>query len=144
MSEGHVFSDTSPAAADTAVSASKAGALQRFGALTIIATLTGATGGTLDVYLQVSPDAGVTWYDYAHFAQLAAGAAAITKVITVSRAGQQTGIPTVGTGLSPALAANAVVGGDFGDMMRVLFVAGAGTSAGAVQTIKVIGTRSRR
>lgn len=144
MSEGHVFSDTSPAAAGTAVSASKAGALQRFGALTIIATLTGATGGTLDVYLQVSPDAGVTWYDYAHFAQLAAGAAAITKVITVSRAGQQTGIPTVGTDLSPALAANAVVGGDFGDMMRVLLVAGASTSAGAVQTIKVIGTRSRR
>lgn len=144
MSEGHVFSDTSPAAAGTAVSASKAGALQRFGALTIIATLTGATGGTLDVYLQVSPDAGVTWYDYAHFAQLADGAAAITKVITVSRAGQQTGIPTVGTDLSPALAANAVVGGDFGDTMRVLFVAGAGTSAGAVQTIKVIGTRSRR
>lgn len=144
MSEGHVFSDTSPAAAGTAVSASKAGALQRFGALTIIATLTGATGGTLDVYLQVSPDAGTSWYDYAHYAQISGSAAAVTKVITVSRHAQQTSITTIGTDLTPALAANSVVGGDFGDMMRVLFVAGAGTSAGAVQTIKVIGTRSRR
>lgn len=105
--------------------------------MTIYAALQGATGGTLDIYLQVSPDGGTTWVDYAHFAQLAGGAAAIYRVWTVSRSAQQTSIATVGTGTSPALTANSVVGGEWTDQMRVVHVAGAGTSSGAVQTIKL-------
>lgn len=137
----HLISETSPAAVGTATGG-HVGMLQNYDSLTIRATLTGATGGTLDVYLQTSVD-GSEWVDYIHFAQIAAAAAAVTKVVVVSRAGQQAAITTVGTNTSPALAANAVVGGDFGNQMRVLFVAGAGTSAGAVQTIRITGALRR-
>lgn len=134
------LSSTSPAAASTVIGPTILG-LYAFASLSITATLTGATGGVLDIYLQVSPDNGTTWVDYAHFAQLSAGAAATTKCFTVSRGAQQTTITAVGTGTTPVLAANTVVGGDFCDRMRVLYVAGASTSAGAAQTILVSGAQ---
>lgn len=132
------LSSTSPAAASTAVGATITG-LETIKSFYLYAVLTGGTGGTLDIYLQVSPDHGTTWVDYAHFAQLAAGAAAVTKAFTISRGAQQTTITAVGAGTSPALAVNTVLGGDFGDRMRVLYVAGASTSAGAAQVIKFVG-----
>lgn len=117
--------------------------LGSFKSLFIYAALTGATGGALDVYLQVSPDFGVTWVDYAHYVQIAAAATVAKKAFTVSRYGQQTTVTTVGAGTtaSPgvALAANTVIGGEFGDRIRVVSVAGASTSAGAAQVIKIIG-----
>jgi len=116
--------------------------LQNYDALSIRATLTGATGGTLDVYLQTSVD-GTEWRDYAHFAQLADGAAVATYGFSVSRSGQQTSITAIGKDLTPALAANSVLGGDFGNQMRALYVAGAGTSAGAAQVIRITGALRR-
>jgi hypothetical protein len=104
----------------------------------IYASIQGATGGTLDIYLQVTPDSGTTWVDYAHFPQIAAGAAAIKRVWAVTKQAQQTTLATVGTGTTPALAANTIVGGEWGSQIRVVFVAGAGTSAGASQTIKCV------
>lgn len=136
------LSSTSPSSATTAVGAT-VGGMGKCDSLIIYANLTGATGGTLDVYLQVSPDGGTTWVDYAHFTQIAAGAAAIHRVWTVTRRAQQTSIVTVGTGTSPALAAHTIIGGEFGDRMRVVYVAGAGTSAGAAQVIKILGNLSR-
>ncbi len=127
---------TSPASATTVAQTAVAG-LGQYRSMLIFATIQGGTGGTLDIYLQVSPDGGTTWVDYAHFPQLAAGAAAINRVWVVSKAGQQTTLTTVGTGTSPALAANTILGGDWGDRMRVVFVSGAGTTAGASQTIKL-------
>lgn len=138
---------TSPASASTAVG----GIFERldeFDSLVILAVLTGATGGTLDVYLQVATKeddgADTEWVDYAHFAQISAAAAAITRLWSVTRLAQVTSIATVGKGTSPALAANTILGGEFGSRMRILFVAGASTSAGAVQTIDIIGTRITR
>lgn len=113
----------------------------------VVASLQGVTGGTLDVYLQVAVDTSATsptWVDYAHFPQLAAGAAATTLAFTVSRQGQQLSFLTVGTGTSVALAANTIVGGDFGERMRVVFVVGAGASAGAAQTIRIFGSAAKR
>lgn len=136
---------TSPDSASTAVLAASAGypaklvGLEKFSHLEVIADLVGAAGGTLDVYLQTSHD-GLRWNDYAHFAQLADGAAAVTKAFAVSRTGQQLSITTIGKDNTPALAANAVLGGEFGDELRVLCVAGAGTSAGATLTILVNAT----
>lgn len=130
---------TSPTAAGTEAGPTAAN-LGRYRSIAIVATLQGATGGTLDVYLQWSPDEGTTWVDYAHFPQLAAGAAVSTRVWTVSRAAQQLTLTTVGSGLTPALAANTIVGGEFGDRLRVVFVAGGGTSAGAAQSILIVGT----
>lgn len=125
---------TSPAAPGTAAGQSAAG----FGeadSLTIVATLQGATGGPLDVYLQTSYDGGTTWVDFCHFPQLAAAAASSVRIWHVTRNLAQTTLTTVGSGTSPAIAANAIVGGCWGNHLRLLFVAGALTSAGAVQTI---------
>jgi len=138
----HLISATTANAAGTAVLGVPIGMLQNYDAITVRGTLTGATGGTLDVYLQTSVD-GSEWLDYAHFAQVAAGAAVATFGFNVSRAGQQTSITSIGTNLSPALAANSVVGGDFGNQMRAVAVAGAGTSAGAVQEIRITGALRR-
>jgi hypothetical protein len=134
------LSDTSPAAASTVVGVKAVGGLHKHNAIRVDATLTGATGGVLDVYLQTSHDEGATWNDFAHFAQVAAGASAATYSFTAARSQPGTSILTTGTGTSPALAANAFVPGEFGDRLRVLFVAGASTSAGAAQSITVSGT----
>ena len=112
-------------------------------ALRIVAELVGATGGTLDVYLQTSDDGGTTWYDWAHFPQLAAGASAIKYAFSVPSAGEL-GITTIGSGTSPALAANTVVGGPWGDRIRALYVAGASTSAGAAVVINIYGWFSHK
>jgi hypothetical protein len=141
------ISENSPDAASTAPSATVLLGLDLFESVMIVATLQGATGGALDVYLQVrtknqdsQPD---EWVDYAHFAQIAAAAGATTKLWSVTRAAQVTTAATVGKNASPALAANTILGGEFGSEMRALFVAGSGTSAGAAQIIDVIGTLPR-
>lgn len=144
MSDGtrRVITGTSPASATTAVIGNVAGGLQVYDSLQFIATIQGGTGGTLDLYIQSSVD-GTNWYDYAHFAQLAAGAAAITRYFSVTRHAQVTTLTAIGSGTSPALAANTVLGGDFGTQLRLLAVTGASTSAGATQTIIINGTRLR-
>lgn len=133
---------TSPASASTAAIGSPIGGLQIYDSLQIIAIIQGATGGTLDLYLQTSVD-GSTWYDYAHFAQLAGAAAQITRTITVARYQQQLTATAIGSNLSPALAAGTFLGGTFGSRIRLIGTAGAGTSAGAVQTINFAATRTR-
>jgi hypothetical protein len=40
-----------------------------------------STPTTLDVYLQTSPNAGTTWYDFAHFSQVGAVTTAIQSLI---------------------------------------------------------------
>lgn len=130
------LSSTSPASATTTAGTPVTG-LGGYRSMSIYAKLTGATGGTLDVYLQYSPDGGTTWVDYAHFPQVAGGASAIYRVWNVSKSAQQTTLATVGTGTSPALTANSILGGDWGDRLRTLMVAGSGTSAGAAQTILI-------
>lgn len=139
------ISDTSPASASTAAGSTVAG-LDDFTTLVITGALVGATGGTLDVYLQTSHDAGTTWYDLVHFTQLAAGAAAVKRVQVLTRnAGSAltTSDITVGVGTTPALAANANAGGSWGDRIRALYVAGASTSAGAALVIDITGFKQR-
>jgi hypothetical protein len=128
---------TSPASATTVAQTPVTG-LGPYRSMVVFANIQGGTGGTLDIYIQFSPDGGTTWVDYAHFAQLAAGAAAITRAFAVSKSGQQTTLQTVGTGTSPALAASTIIGGDWGDRLRVVAVAGTSTSAGAAQVISLI------
>jgi len=128
---------SSAAAAGNATVASAAG-LQDYDWITLTATLQGATGGTLDVYVQRFN--GVGWEDWIHFAQQAAAAAANTVAVQplVGSA-----ITAVGTGTTHALAASTCVGGHPGNQIRVREVTGAGTSAGAAQTIIVTGWRRR-
>lgn len=130
---------TSPAAASTVVHTSVfKGSLFRKAEFLVIDTLfAGATGGTLDVYLQKKTGSDA-WLDILHWPQIAAGA---TKKYTVSIDGRGTSIVEVGGGTdsSPgvALAANTVVNAIPGDDVRIIFVAGGGTSAGASQTITI-------
>ncbi len=125
---------TSPAAPGSAATTG-VGGFGEADSISIVATLQGATGGTLDVYVQTSYDGGATYVDFCHFPQLAGAAASSVRVWHVTRNLAQTTLTTVGTGTSPALAANAIVGGCWGDYMRLLFVAGGGTSAGAAQSV---------
>lgn len=140
---------TTPSSATTAAVGSVVTGLGRFASLFIVGSLIGATGGTLDLTLQVSPDLGTTFVDYIHFPQLAAGAGAIVKAVSVARAGQSNSIATasaagavpaivtVGTGAGAlaVLTAGVAIGGDFTDRMRLVATGGAGTSAGASITI---------
>jgi hypothetical protein len=137
-----VISGTSPASASTAVLATEF-SVARFSALAVECEVVGATGGTLDIYFQIrGGNAAVStdWYDYAHLPQLAAGAAASVRAMAFSRSAQQTTITTIGKNTSPVLAANTVVGGTFGATMRILCVAGAGTSAGAALAFHFLGS----
>jgi hypothetical protein len=114
----------------TAVVATSPNMLGGWSALDVYAIIAGNTGGTLDVYLQTSPD-GVTWFDWFHYAQLAAGAAASAKVLRAVRPGAAITQPvTIGNGLFPALAANTATGADWGVAMRIVAVSGAGSTVG--------------
>jgi hypothetical protein len=136
------ISETSPAAASTVVGETVAG-MDRFDAWALYATLAGATGGTLDVYLQSSFDNGTTWYDFAHFAQLTAAAAAKTFYVSSTQQVSATGAIQVGMGTtgspSVALAADTYVRGPIGNLIRAVYVAGSGTSAGAAVLIDFVG-----
>lgn len=137
-----LFSGTSPAAASTVVAGTLVGLSQEAVAV-IDAQLLGATGGTLDVYIQSSMDAdqagGGTWYDVIHYTQLAAAAGAIRWIVTLSRgfnkiaAVPNSANPVSGT---PTLTANTIIPDALGNALRVVLVAGAGTSAGAAIVIK--------
>jgi hypothetical protein len=148
----YVFNETSPAAAGTVASSAAvqnsgfmggiAGPLNDGDALQIAADLQGATGGTLDIYFQISPDGGATWYDMVHFPQLTAGAAAVRYLAPVSLFTNLTTPVFVGKNLAPSLAVNTVVNGAFSDRCRLVFVAGAGTTVGAPVRIVVTPQRS--
>lgn len=134
---------TSPAVAtaagvDTLIGAFDVGDLDT---IRVVAELAGATGGTLDIYIQMQMKGDTDWFDYVHFAQQAGGGAANIKTFAVSRASAQTTMVTPGKNSVPALAANSVVGGDFGNAWRVVCVAGAGTSAGAALVFHFCGAK---
>jgi len=131
---------TSPAAAGTVVGPSLSGlGLSRADILMVDAVLTGATGGTVDVYLQRAT--GVNdWTDWAHFPQVAVAAAATRITFAIDGAGTISMQPIGGgTDAAPgvALAVNSYTNVMPGGNLRVVTVAGAGTSAGASQKITV-------
>ena len=150
----YIFSETSPSAPGTAVStqvvqnvsppyaAGTANPIDDSDALNIFAELVGATGGTLDVYVQVSPDGGPNWTEIVHFPQLAAGASAVKYQAPVSLFTNLATPVVVGKNLTPSLAANTVVNGAYSDRCRLLFVAGSGTTAGAAVKVTVTPQRS--
>lgn len=114
--------------------------------LVLVATLTGMSAGTLDLYIQESWNGGATWNDVAHFTQIAANAAAASERLSVSTAGSGTAgnsVPVVvGTGTTAApgvaLAAGKFVDGPWGPLVRLVAVTGAGANAGPVsQTINL-------
>ena len=136
-----ILSGTSPNSASTAAGTVIACGLADLDSLTVVASLVGATGGVLDVYLQTSHDGGTTYYDWLHFTQLTAGNAAV-KVVAHTPRTLNAALTTVGAATTPALAAGTLTGGSWGDQMRLLFVAGASTSAGAAISVQIVGNRN--
>jgi hypothetical protein len=152
-----LFSETTPAAASTVASsqpvtgdnanylpAGVAGPLDDWEGVDVIAEITGATGGTLNVYLQGTSDGGTSWYDMIAWPQAAAGAAAKYYKSPLSLA-TTTSVPIqVGKNLVPALTGTVtVVNGAWTDRVRLIFVAGSGTSAGAVVVVRLAPQRAR-
>ena len=142
------IADTSPSSASTAAGTVLVG-LGDFSTLIIHSQLVGATGGTLDVWLQTSVDGGTTWFDFLHYTQLAAGGGAVKRVHVLTRSANLVaqgaeGI-TVGTGTSPALSGTAAnTMGSWGDRIRALYIAGASTSAGAAVVIDITGYKQNQ
>jgi hypothetical protein len=138
------LSGTSPAAPSTVVGATSATRIGMFSTCAVYVAARGATGGPLDIYIQtlfkqtnVSPG---MWVDVAHLPQQAAAGALTGYTFTLTRwssnaAAIFTPVNTVAG--TPALAVNTIVPGILGYQLRVVFVAGASTSAGAAQTILV-------
>ena len=142
VSQSFSLGGTSPAAPGTVILTTQPN-LDQFTEFIVQARLVGATGGTLDVYLQSSPNwaaAIPTWYDVCHFPQLAAGAAAVAFATSISRGYPPTAsifASNVADG-TPSLAANTVLASLFGGAVRAVCVAGAGTTAGAVLVLNCI------
>jgi len=151
-----IFQETSPAAPGTAASANVVsgdnaanmpagvcGLIDDYESIEVIAELKGATGGVLDVYMQTSPDGGLTWFDTIHWPQQSAAGAQAYYNSPLSQAATTSTPVVVGKNLVPALAANTVVNGSFGDRFRLVMVAGTSTSAGASVVVRVSAQRSR-
>lgn len=148
-----LFQETSPNAPGTVASsnvvtggqgtgwpAGVAAPLDSYSALNIVAEFSGATGGSLDLYIQVSTDMGLNWYDVVHFTQATALSPDKIYDVPMSNATTTTAPTVIGKNLAPALSAGtggAVVNGAFSDRMRLVMVAGSGTSAGTSVSVKV-------
>lgn len=159
---GFVFSEISPSAPGTSASSGYvqnasnalaggiAGPADDGNGIDILAILKGATGGLLDVYIQSGTPDG-NWFDLIHFAQLAAGASQIVYrtnisalALNASTGGTSSSAATpnvIGMNTTPALGAALAVQGQGFDRLRLLMVAGSGTSAGAA--VKVYATVQR-
>jgi hypothetical protein len=141
------ITDTTPAVASTAPGSSVSG-MADYPIIRVDADLVGATGGTLDVYLQRLVAPGY-WTDWAHFAQLAAGAGAIRYALIAGHGLPTTLTPVVsnkGSDGTPSVSmtVNTWGGGHPGNTVRAVYVAGASTSAGAAINIYITGSAAYR
>lgn len=126
------LSATSPSAAgDTTVDWTD---LNRYESVTFYCEFQGATGGSLDFIWYFSPNSGTTWVEFARHSQMAAAAAATKKIFSISKRQGSSGFNTIAKSTDTvAIAANTVIPVDFGDRIRLIYRANAGTSLGAAQ-----------
>lgn len=135
--------ETSPSAPGVMISSNSVASFAPYDTIRMYATLTGGTGGTLDVVLEESFDQ-IEWFEFFRFPQVAAGVTKTWRATSVL----QNGILEVG--LSSLLTSQQVIApntngaGPWGDFIRAKYIAGAGTTAGAPQIIRLIGTTSSR
>ncbi len=143
-----LFVGTTNPAAGTAVIGTPLVGIAQFNTALIVADLIGATGGTLDITVQTSIDAQQDgtgrWIDLAHYTQLAAGGGAASWTSGHTRGFGTSTAPAAAnpTSATPTLAANTIRPDFLGIALRVVAVAGAGTSAGAAISIKVLLSKS--
>lgn len=150
-----LFNEVSPSAPGTAASsqsvqnaanylpAGVCGPMDDWEAVDVVIELTGAVGGTLNVYLQGSPDGGATFYDLIAWPQAAAAATVKYYQSPLSLATTTATTVQVGKNLAPALTAGTVVNGAWTDRLRLVMVAGASTTVGAVVVVRIAPQRTR-
>lgn len=137
------MSSTSPSTVTTSVGYTTSTEVGLFSTCSGYAVVQGGTGGTLDVYIQTAfkkVNASPTWVDVAHFPQLAGGAAAAGFTFALTRWSPNSSAfftPVNTVSGTPVLAVNTVVPGILGYLLRVVYKTGAGTSAGAAQSILI-------
>lgn len=102
------------------------------------ADLQGVTGGNLDVYVQ-SFWLG-HWYDLAHFPTIAAGTP-LAHYAFIAGPGYVQTAQQFGIDLTPALAANTILGGPWGEKLRLLMVTGGGTASFVSVAVRLIAQR---
>ncbi len=129
-----LFNGTSPATTTTEYETAYRG-FANADSLSLFASIGSPTGAAVDVYVQNSAD-GVTWYDYVHFAQSAAAAAAVKYMFIPALTG---GFKTIGSGTlasaAPVLASAESANGYWHDYLRVVIkTAGNNTAAAVVVT----------
>jgi hypothetical protein len=116
--------------------------LDDYDSIEIEAELSGATGGSLDVYMQSSDD-GLIWYDTVHFTTISAASALVIYRTALSRYATAFTAPTViGKNLSPALSSGSAIQNGFGNHLRLVMVAGSGTTAGTPVLVRITGFRT--
>lgn len=138
--DSKIVAITSQSSASTTQDSSPLIGLDRYSHVDVYALLVGATNGTLDVYIQTSYD-GTTYFDVAHFAQLASGAAAIIYQATFPSVRVAAAPIVVGSNTTSALAAGAATGARLGRKTRIRTVSGVGTTAGAALSFHFIPTK---
>lgn len=95
-----------------------------FGIINVTAVPVGGAP-TLDVYLQTSPDGGVTWQDILHHQFTTSSGARLFSI-----SGEAAGPTTTVAPSDGALASDTVVQGPWGDQLRLKYVMVVGGSTG--------------
>lgn len=107
---------------------------------TFVASLTGLTGGSLDVSIHDSPDQ-LTWYEYCRYPLVTAAAALANYSYTPAFNDKVQAIGVYPAALAtpvPVLASGTGRGGHPFAYLRAVFIAGAGTSVGRDQNVRTI------
>lgn len=137
------MSGVSPASAGATVTgASPPVQIGMFTSCAVYVGATGATGGTLDIFVQtLFKQSNVLpgfWMDVAHLPQIAAAAPLTGYTFTLTRWSSSAAAvftPVNTASATPILAVNTVVNGVLGYQLRIVYKTGAGTTVGATQTI---------
>ena len=157
-----IFSENTPAAPGTAVSANPVtgasygmpagvcGRLDDYEGVMVVAELTGkaadgtAVGGNVDVSLQSSPDDGASWFETVRFATVSSGASVAFQRASLSLwSGASSPVAVAKGQAAPVLTAASGVSGAFGSKLRLLITSGSGTTKSAAVVVRLQAQRRR-
>jgi hypothetical protein len=134
-----LFAGTSPSTTTTEYEEMFKG-FAAFDCVSLFADIASPTGAAVDVFVQNSAD-GTTWYDYVHFTQSAAAAAAVKYLYVPALSGS---IQTIGSGTvasaAPVLSSGSVANGAWHDWLRAV-IKTAGNNTACAITVKALCTR---
>lgn len=139
-----IIFENSPSSAGTFVGQTVLGGFSVYDTITAFATLTGGTGGSLDVVIEGSFD-GINFFERVRFKSVPAATTDVqSATVVIGDKVTQIGKSSLSSPGSNILGAGVVAHGHWGEFLRLKFIAGVGTSAGALQEVQLAGTISKR